>query len=111
VTEKTLASLDPKQLGQRLKKARLNAGLSVGQASIHSGLAREVLTAFESATQKIEEAQLVQLSLLYGCQFTDFFEEPVSFASHYGAYRALMRGEITEAQWMRWLKIDRGAQR
>jgi Zn-dependent peptidase ImmA (M78 family)/transcriptional regulator with XRE-family HTH domain len=65
--------LDQQTLGRRLKEARINCGLSQGQAADAIGVQRTAMVNIEAGNRTISTLELAGLAELYNRAITDFF--------------------------------------
>lgn len=72
MTSNPIDTLDLKSLGQELKRARKQRGLTQGDAADIVNVARTTITAIEKGERKIRADELVELARAYGKQVSDF---------------------------------------
>ena len=67
-----LHSIDPKDLGQRLRDGRKARGLTQQDAADHLGVARTTITAIEQGQRRIRPVELIDLASYYGRSVSEF---------------------------------------
>ena len=60
--EHALQKIDPRILGEKLKSARMDRGLTQNDAADHLGVARTTLVAIEKGDRRITAKELVMLA-------------------------------------------------
>lgn len=73
--EHALQKIDPRILGEKLKNARTDRGLTQNDAAHHLGVARTTLVAIEKGDRRITAKELVMLASLYGRSLSDWLSE------------------------------------
>lgn len=71
---KTIFSKDHKHLIERLRKARIEAGLSQKQVSETLGRTQSYISKLESNQRRIDVVQLKELAMIYKKSFDYFLE-------------------------------------
>ena len=67
-----LEKVDPRQLGQNLRHARVQRGLRQEDAANTIGVARTTITAIEQGQRRIKIDELIKLAEAYGRSVSDF---------------------------------------
>ena len=67
-----LQKIDPRLLGEKLKQARADRGLTQGEAADQLGVARTTLVAIEKGDRRITAKELVTLATLYGRSLSEW---------------------------------------
>jgi Zn-dependent peptidase ImmA (M78 family)/transcriptional regulator with XRE-family HTH domain len=70
--EHALQKIDPRILGEKLKSARTDRGLTQNDAADHLGVARTTLVAIEKGDRRITAKELVMLASFYGRSLSDW---------------------------------------
>jgi Zn-dependent peptidase ImmA (M78 family)/DNA-binding XRE family transcriptional regulator len=70
-----LQKIDPRILGEKLKQARADRGLTQGEAANQLGVARTTLVAIEKGDRRITAKELVTLATLYGRSLSEWVSE------------------------------------
>lgn len=83
--------LDQQTLGRRLKEARINCGLSQGQAADAIGVQRTAMVNIEAGNRTISTLELAGLAELYNRAITDFFVQEDAAPAAEDALLALHR--------------------
>jgi len=73
--ENVLQKIDPRILGEKLKSARTDRGLTQNDAAVHLGVARTTLVAIEKGDRRINAKEFVMLASLYGRPLSDWLSE------------------------------------
>ena len=73
--EHALQKIDPRILGEKLKNARTDRGLTQNDAADHLGVARTTVVAIEKGDRRITAKELVMLAPLYGRPLSDWLSE------------------------------------
>lgn len=71
----TLQKLDPRLLGEKLKQARADRGLTQKEAAEHLGVARTTLVAIEKGDRRITAKELAALASYYGRSLSEWISE------------------------------------
>lgn len=69
-------SIDISSLGQRLKEARKNCGLTQQQVADQLGIQRTAVVNIESGGRALSTLELTKLARLYGCSISELLSEP-----------------------------------
>ena len=67
--------LNPTELGEKLKRARLSCGLTQGEVAERMGFARTTLVAIEKGTREPPSQELLQLAEIYGRSVNEWMRE------------------------------------
>jgi len=83
-----LENRSPKEIGERLRLARSNAGLTQQKAADDLKLARTTLLAIEKGERRIRTAEFRAMVALYGISVNDFFQCATAAAELVPRFRA-----------------------
>lgn len=75
MSENILDTIDLRQLGERLQKARKRQGLTQAAAAQMIGVARTTITAIEKGERRIKASELLKLAEAYGREVSDFVHD------------------------------------
>lgn len=96
-----------KQYGPRLRAMREGAGLSLGQVSKLTGVSSAHIGLIEDAAiESITSMDIARLLDIYHCTFDELQADPLPYLTDDEALAALKKGELTDAQFMLWMKRD-----
>jgi Zn-dependent peptidase ImmA (M78 family)/transcriptional regulator with XRE-family HTH domain len=99
-----------RQLGQRLRAAREQAGLTQAQAAAELGVSRPLLISMEKGTRGVSQAELVRLTEIYRRPLNELlrpFEPPTAIGARLRAMLAVAPGASDVAEGIGLL--ERGA--
>jgi Zn-dependent peptidase ImmA (M78 family)/transcriptional regulator with XRE-family HTH domain len=92
-----LASIDPRELGARLKAARKARGLTQADVADHLDVARTTVTAMESGERELQPAELARLARLFGRSISELVERQEPAEPFAVQFRSVMvPGEATD---------------
>ena len=95
-----LESRSPKDLGERLRAARSNAGLTQQKAADDLKLARTTLIAIEKGERRVRADEFREMVALYGISVNAFFQSkvaPVEFVPRFRSLSGASNQAATEA--------------
>jgi Zn-dependent peptidase ImmA (M78 family)/DNA-binding XRE family transcriptional regulator len=84
-----LESRSPKDIGERLRAARTNAGLKQQKAADDLGLARTTLIAIEKGDRRVRADEFRAMVALYGISVNTFFQSECAAVEFVPRFRAL----------------------
>jgi Zn-dependent peptidase ImmA (M78 family)/DNA-binding XRE family transcriptional regulator len=84
-----LENRSPKDIGERLRAARSNAGLTQQKAAADLKLARTTLIAIEKGERRVRADEFRAMALLYGISVNTFFQSECAAAEFVPRFRAL----------------------
>lgn len=89
------------EIGRRLKKARLDAGLTQKEVANSLGITYQAVSNYERGTNRVDTDTLTKLCRIYGIQISDLLSTPAWDSSMFEAYR----NADTEDQRQYYLQI------
>lgn len=75
------------EIGRRLKKARLDAGLTQKDVSIKLGITYQAISNYERGTNRVDTDTLTKLCQIYGIRISDLLRTPAWDAEMFSAYQ------------------------
>ncbi len=94
----TLDTINPRELGERLKRAREQRSLRQADAARIINVARTTLTAIEKGERRIKMDELIQLARAYGRQVSDFVRPRPSISPFQVQFRGPARASKGDMQ-------------
>ncbi|ABI78223.1 DNA-binding protein [Hyphomonas neptunium ATCC 15444] len=88
-----LSSVDPKELGERLRRARTRADVTQEQAAQIIGLSRPTLVAIEKGQRRPQPEELVALAAAYNVGVAELLRRTAVHVDFVPRFRASLRGK------------------